>query len=109
MSSPQIPFSAHPLFWLALALASGVCLAARAGAAWPVLCLCGAVSVGAAVRAWGGRGTRQATWLLLLAFVSVGALLVTLERRNEAATQRARRLYETGVIPSGGDGNRHAL
>jgi competence protein ComEC len=100
--TPRAPvdFSAHPLFWLAAALAAGIAAARLTGVGWPLALGFGAVTAaGAAVCVW--RRESLAVWALLLAFVGAGATLAALEQRNDANANRVRRLYEAGLVPEG--------
>ncbi len=94
-------FSAHPLFWLALALSAGIVAAPSLPTSVPLNLLLCALFTGAGLLAfWRGQDV-AAVGLLGLAFVGAGATLAILEKRNETNTNRVRRLYETGVVPDG--------
>ena len=101
MPQPPAKFSAHPLFWLALAFASGIVAANWLPHAVPLLVSGGGLLTGAALVAFLRRRPALAVGLLLAAFAVAGATLAVLAKRNDATANRVRRLYETGVVPDG--------
>jgi competence protein ComEC len=93
-------FSAHPLFWLALALGAGI-VAGRLPVAWPVFLLAGGLSLGGAGFAFYRRQMAVSVGFLLVSCVGAGATLALLEQRREANANRVRNLYANGAAPEG--------
>ncbi len=94
------PFNPQPLALLAVSFAAGILLARLAAPPLFISLLSSALATLLAFAAFKRRRPALATWIILLAFASLGAAFAVVEGRG-VGRERVRRLYEEGRVVSG--------